>query len=178
MDVVRPARPADAEPIAIVHRVTWRLAYRGLLPAAYLRRLRHEPLVARWRDVIAGRGRRDRVWVAERDGGIVGFAESGASDARDLEPGFAGEVYMLYVHPAHQGQGLGRRLLDAALADLEERGFFWAVIGVLERNAPARRFYERAGFVADGARWVDHTGGGQHVVVRYARPLNPLVPDP
>lgn len=174
--VIRLAWPSDAAAIALIHRVTWRLAYRGVLPDDYLAQMRHAVLVERWRQMIGGHGARDTVWVAERDGEVVGFAQGGPSSAPDLEPGFAGEVYMLYVHPAHQGRGLGRLLLDRALADLQTRGLWWVVIGVLEANAPARAFYERVGFTPDGFRWFDRSGGGRHVVVRYARALNSLLP--
>jgi ribosomal protein S18 acetylase RimI-like enzyme len=173
---VRPARSSDAAAIALIHRVTWRLAYRGVLPDEYLAKMRHDVLMERWRELIAGRGARDSVWVADRGGEVVGFAQSGPSTATDLEPGFAGEVYMLYVHPAHQRQGAGRRLLAEALEHLQIRGFLWVVIGVLEANAPARAFYRRVGFLPDGFRWFDRSGGGRHVVVRYAKALNSLLP--
>ena len=174
--VVRLARSSDAAAIALIHRVTWRLAYREVLPEEYLAKMRHDVLVERWRQLIAGRGARDTVWVAERRGEVVGFAQSGPSTATDLEPGFAGEVFMLYVHPAHQGRGLGRRLLAEALDHLQTRGFLWVVIGVLEANASARAFYTHVGFAPDGFRWFDRSGGGQHVVLRYARALNSLLP--
>jgi GNAT superfamily N-acetyltransferase len=63
-----------------------------------------------------------------------------------------GEVRSLYLDPTVQGGGLGRALLDAAVADLVGRGAPDVVLWVVEGNAGARRFYEREGWRADGAR--------------------------
>lgn len=57
-----------------------------------------------------------------------------------------GEVYVLAVHPAVQGEGLGRGLLDAGLAHLYERGCRRAVLYVDCANTRAVHLYETAGF--------------------------------
>ena len=76
----------------------------------------------------------DRLWVAELDGRVVGFAAY-ADD----------ELTWMYVHPAHQGRGVGtallRHLVDHATAEGVER----IELTVLDGN-PARRLYEREGF--------------------------------
>lgn len=60
-------------------------------------------------------------------------------------------IDQLYVAPARQGEGVGAALLRHAQT-AETRLHLWT----FQRNAPARRFYERRGFVAieetDGAR--------------------------
>lgn len=62
-----------------------------------------------------------------------------------------GWVDQLYVRPAHQGRGLGSALLEIARERHPELNLW-----TFQRNAIARRFYERQGFVAveltDGAR--------------------------
>ena len=62
-----------------------------------------------------------------------------------------GEVTAIYVDPPHWGTGAGRALMDAACGRLVERGFTTVRLWVLAANHQARRFYERAGFVPDGA---------------------------
>lgn len=52
-------------------------------------------------------------WVAVEDGAVVGMAEAIRRD------GFWG-LSMLFVDPAHQSRGLGRRLLDATLTYAED----------------------------------------------------------
>jgi GNAT superfamily N-acetyltransferase len=55
-----------------------------------------------------------------------------------------GAVEHLYVHPVHQGQGLGSALLRLAMR--ENTGLkLWT----FQRNTNARRFYEKHGFIAD-----------------------------
>ena len=73
------------------------------------------------------------VWLAEIAGRVVGFAA------------IAGEhLDHLYVRPGHQRQGIGGRLLAKAKAVSLERLDLWT----FQRNAAARAFYERHGFVA------------------------------
>ena len=81
-----------------------------------------------------------KVLAAEVAGELAGFAAL-AGDHLDH----------LYVAPASQGRGVGRRLLAAAKA-ASPRGLD---LLVFQRNARARAFYERSGFrlieLRDGA---------------------------
>jgi len=54
------------------------------------------------------------------------------------------------VHRDHRGQGLGARLLDTALSWAGAQGLAWVDLEVLSNNLPARRLYERSGFVQTG----------------------------
>ena len=54
------------------------------------------------------------MWVAERDGTIIGFASSGRIRDDDAVPG-SRELYAIYVLAAHYGSGAGQALLDAAI---------------------------------------------------------------
>lgn len=71
------------------------------------------------------------LWVAESDAGVVGFV-----CVEDQE------ITWLYVHPAQQGKGIGRRLLDHALSRIEGEATAWVLAG----NEPALRLYTAAGF--------------------------------
>ena len=58
------------------------------------------------------------------------------------------ECYLaeLYVVPARRGQGLGRALMEAALAEASARGADTMEIGVDEPDLAARSLYESLGF--------------------------------
>jgi ribosomal protein S18 acetylase RimI-like enzyme len=106
----------------------------------------------------------------------VGSGGSGGSGAKPgaLTPaglaGETGELYTLYVAPAHRSTGAGRALTDAALDGLRAAGYQRVVLWTLTENARARRFYDKAGFAPDGAINI-LAGLGNVEELRYARDL-------
>lgn len=124
MTTLRRAVPVDAPAIAAL----FRRVRRACLP--YLPDL-HTP--AEDLAFFAGRVLPEQaVWVAEDEAGLLGFAA--------VTPGWLNH---LYVEPAAHGGGVGSALLAAAAPEGEVR--LWA----FQRNARARRFYERRGFTVE-----------------------------
>ncbi|MFD5099006.1 GNAT family N-acetyltransferase [Streptomyces albidochromogenes] len=74
--------------------------------------------------------------------------------------------------PEHHGSGAGRALTAVLLARAAADGHARMVLWVLTRNARARRFYERAGFVTDGAEAPFDVLGTTVPETRYARRLS------
>jgi ribosomal protein S18 acetylase RimI-like enzyme len=87
------------------------------------------------------------VLVGEEDGAVVGYAY-GALEGPDWLTlrGPAGVIYDLMVDPGHRGQGVGRRLLEAAIAALEKLGAPQVQLSTAARNAVAQRLFTAAGF--------------------------------
>lgn len=162
---IRRARPEDARAVAEVHVGSWRHAYRGMLPDAYLDRLSVEDREAMWRHSF---GEADGgAFVAEAGRRIVGFASFGPS--RDADAGDAtGEVPAIYVEPSTIGRGVGRELIEAATGALRDAGYRRATLWVLEANGRARRFYEKAGWAWDGTVDRHDFECANEPVVRYA----------
>ena len=148
--MIREARTADAAAIAAVYVETWRDAYAGVIPDHVLVNMSRRRQTADWRCAI-GHGRsRHLVLVAERaEGGIIGLGSCGR--ARDTGLPYRGEVYTLYVHPDHQGQGVGKALLAELFRGLKRKGMASALVWVLADN-PARFFYEARGGRLVGTR--------------------------
>ena len=165
MVTVRPATVADAPAMGRLVVRAWQAAYRGHMPDAYLDGLRPQDRAAYWDEVLRREDRRGAVLVAERDGEVVGFAALGPSP----DPEGAGELYAINVDPAHWGTGAGRALLEAAQAELDRMGFAESVLWVLPGNARARRFYERAGWAADGTERTAEVFAVTVPEVRYRR---------
>lgn len=94
---------------------------------------------------------RDVVLVAEVSGRLVGFAQFGAADP-GTEPRVDAELRRLYVHPACQRQGIGGRVMAAALAHPLLAGARSISLDVWDQNHGAQRFYRRHGFVAVATR--------------------------
>ena len=57
-----------------------------------------------------------------------------------------GEFYVVGVDPERQGEGLGRRLMDAGFARLAARGIRTAALYVESDNVPALALYRSLGF--------------------------------
>ena len=172
--VIRAARVADASQIAVVQVRSWQGAYRGLLPQAYLDGLDPAQRVGRWeRSLAEAEDRRDGVLVADASGTLLGFAGYSPSRDGDADPARVGEIDAIYLLPNAWGKGVGRLLMDAALARLAEARFDQVTLWVLDSNVQARRFYEAGGWLADGARKIDDSRGFPIAQVRYKRSLVP-----
>jgi GNAT superfamily N-acetyltransferase len=97
------------------------------------------------RAVLAAFGAvRIHVWVAEVDARVVGFV----AVRLEREAGI-GEIHMLAVDPDHQRNGIGSLLTSFALEWISDNGMRLAMVdtGGDPGHAPARRTYEKAGFV-------------------------------
>lgn len=151
---IRLATPVDATAVAAISVRGWQAAYRGIVPDAVLDGLSTERRATGWRTAIERSATSDeRVWILSSPTGLVGFVASGpARDESAKPPASAGEVYAIYLEPTELRRGHGRRLFGHAVSDLADRGFDPIVVWVFDANLPAHRFYEAAGFHADGAR--------------------------
>ena len=168
---VRPAGPDDAATIARLHVDSWRATYRGIVDDAYLDALDVRARSAVWDERLADPAPAMRTLVAETDGRVVGFATTGPSRDDDAAPRTA-EVQAIYVTPDAWGTGAGRALMNAAI-DVLGGAYDRVTLWVLQDNTSARRFYERAGFTADGATTTARIGDADLPEVRYARNLTP-----
>jgi ribosomal protein S18 acetylase RimI-like enzyme len=171
---VREATVDDAGSSGLVHVRSWQAAYAGIVPDDVLAALDPVQRAAGHRRRIADRDRPGVLLVAERDGAVVGFVEFGPYGLYGDGDGdeTTGEVYAIYVHPDHWGQGAGRALMEAAVDRLGADGRRPVRLWVFDANEPTRRFYERCGFVADGATGtfpLDRPGGErvELPIVRY-----------
>lgn len=160
--MIRQATAADAEAVALVHLETWRVAYAHTFPREALEDMSAERVAAR-----IEMHRRAPPLVAEQDGEIVGFVSVGPGMDHQTD----GELYAIYVHPGHWGEGHGYELIAAGEERLRELGHGHAVLWVLEDNPRARRFYERAGWRLDGSRRPTEILGVEVSEVRYEKRL-------
>src|SRR5947209_1042047 len=137
---VRMARPGDERGIAAVHDAAWRDAYRGVIPGRELERMVQRRGPAWWRQAIrAG----TRLIVLDFADQIAGYASYGRNRMPALR--FGGEIFELYLTPEYQGVGLGKRMFEAARADLSAHGFPTFVVWALGGNDRAMDFYQRRG---------------------------------
>lgn len=62
------------------------------------------------------------------------------------DPKQRGEVYVIAVHPSHEGQGLGRALLKTGIVQLYQRAAKSVILYVEADNERVVKIYQRAGF--------------------------------
>lgn len=89
-------------------------------------------------------------WIFEADAIVVGFVSL-----------VGNEVGGIFVHPDHQGRGIGRALMDRAASLRDE-----LTLDVFEDNAVGRRFYDRYGFQFEHKHVHERTGH-MHIRLSY-----------
>ncbi|MFF3770620.1 GNAT family N-acetyltransferase [Streptomyces sp. NPDC002232] len=151
---VRRATAADATDVAEV----WLRSYASALPG--VRRAHTDDEVRYWLREIVVPGQ--ETWVATVDGSVVAMM---VLDDEDLD--------QLYIDPPWRGHGIGDRLVELAKQSRAAGLTLWT----FQVNEPARRFYERHGFVA--AEYTDgHRNEEREPDVRYVwRPDGTELPD-
>jgi ribosomal protein S18 acetylase RimI-like enzyme len=170
---IRPLAESDVDAVAEVHVRTWRCAYAGIVPAPVLAALDPAVFAERRRTRPAPPGA--VTLVAEDDGTVVGFVSYGPyrrDQGAQYDPA-AGELYAVYVDPACQGTGAGRRLVTAAREGLRAAGYPEMRLWVLAENHAARGFYEHLGLAPDGEqqRYTPRGSTAELPELRYAARL-------
>jgi GNAT superfamily N-acetyltransferase len=171
MPTIRAALVDDARRVAEIHVAAWRAAYRGHMPDEVLDNLSVDQRAQHWTQIVAAPTSPERrLWLADVDGRVDAFAATGPSRDTDAAATPA-EVYAIYADPTRWGRGAGRALMSHVVEDLAARRLAAVTLWVLDANERARRFYEIAGFVLDGAEKAGVFGGRTLNEVRYRRAL-------
>lgn len=143
---LRRATVADAEAIAAVRVESWQTTYHGMIPDTYLDQMRIEDSFLHWKQILEAlpaAGDRVCVYVAESEGHIIGFASGMLLPEPKL--GMRAELTAIYLRPAWQRSGIGRRLLQKVARTLQAQGADNLLVWVISGNAIARNFYEDLG---------------------------------
>jgi L-amino acid N-acyltransferase YncA len=153
MPDVRPAVDADLPAIKAIYDVQVRegIATFDVDP----------PPLAYWEHRLAGTEPGDRVLVAD-DGGVLGYAYSSSYRPR---PAYRNtRETSIYLAPAAQGRGIGRRLYGELLDGLRSDGMHLALAVVAVPNPASQALHRACGFTRTGVlhevghkfgRWID-----------------------
>jgi len=170
--LIRRATPEDAEALAGVHVDSWRVAYRGLVPESHLAKLDKDRRAKRFHDDLAAGI--EESYLAEAHGEVLGFLTIGECRDEDLDRRTTGEIWGIYLAPAHWRKGYASALCRYGERLLRSKGYREASLWVFEGNSQARLFYEAMGFAADGASKTLNPGADLEVL-RYRKALEGAV---
>ena len=156
MLTIRPARPGDIPAIAAIYQE----AVRTGTASWELEPPTEAEMLKRFETITSGGY---SYLVAEMGGSLAGYAYVNAYRPR-LAYRYTVEN-SIYIDPARQGQGIGKRLLQALIDDCARRGFrqMVAVIGDSD-NVGSRKLHTALGFTLIGVapalgykfdRWLD-----------------------
>jgi ribosomal protein S18 acetylase RimI-like enzyme len=156
---LRPAVPADATAIGAVFDAAVRTGW------TYLGELVAERMFTPqdWNQLVADHTPPNVLLVAVNETeGVVGYTAVHPAD---------GEMFLLFVHPAHAGRGIGRTLLAAAHDGLRVAGCREAFLFTHEQNERALAVYTAAGYRPDGSVRVSDFRGTHLRELRLVKPL-------
>jgi len=144
---LRAARKGDGEALFEVTRRSVEALVRNHYSPEQIARWMGDRTSAYYEDLIA----QGQVVVAEFKGTVMGFVDS--------EPG---EVTRLFLMPGAAGSGLGRKLLDAGIANAR-KGHTGPI--KVESTINAESFYRRHGFRTVGRGYFSHGLGGDPIEI-------------
>ncbi len=138
---IREATYDDAAALADIIIQANHTTFRGLVPDQCLTGLTWEESRTNWQRFLQTTRKADEAFLhiaTTATGLVVGVGMGGPQTDESL---FAGELYVLNVLPAFQGQGVGRQLVYSVAVRLSERNIETIGVRVLMIN-PNRHFYE------------------------------------
>ena len=139
---IREARLEDSVDLAEIQVDSFRTAYAGILPGAFLNLFSKEEQAQDWHELLAS-STDELLFIATTDSGeCVGYAL--ARPGRGEISTYDSELVAVHVRRVVQRQGIGKSLIAAIAQRLKEQGRKSLMLWVLEKN-PARAYYERLG---------------------------------
>ncbi|WP_147820695.1 GNAT family N-acetyltransferase [Salidesulfovibrio onnuriiensis] len=130
---VRKATEKDAPILESVMYASFLASYGEMMPQNYVNGVLENDVIGK-----LSRQKWHECFLAEEDGRPVGVMQ--------LQGNYIAE---LWVHPDHQGKGVGGKLIQAAEEHAREQGHAHLTLCVYGCNTNAREFYRNKGFVLE-----------------------------
>lgn len=151
---IRNVHIEDAPGLAKTQVDSYKTAYEGLLPPAYLANFTYAEQEQDWADILRA-GTTDMLLVAvSQEKQVVGYVLTRAQP--DIFPDYDAEIIALHVQKPFQKHGIGKALFRTAAKRLMDAGCKSTMLWTLKRN-PTRQWYEKLGgiFLAEKSDEID-----------------------
>lgn len=144
--LIRKASPDDLEPLLQVAIRSYRDHYSDIwAPGSLERYLDYAYSKPLFREFLSDPG--TGVWLAGTPDSLLGYLVFKADFLLNPEMPNGCHIKRLYMLAEATGLGIGRRLLDVAVAEARRLGKSYLWLDVMKCSPAAVAFYERAGFV-------------------------------
>lgn len=140
-NLIRKAAVSDCRRLSVLKREVWETTYRGIYPDEMLDRydyLKHEEkfqVILENPDIS--------LFAAEDEGSLIGYMSCG-SPMRSFR-NYRFEIGLLYLKKEYQGHGIGKKLFETGVSELQKCGAREFFVSCNKFNLPARHFYEKIG---------------------------------
>ncbi|WP_017754026.1 GNAT family N-acetyltransferase [Calidifontibacillus oryziterrae] len=164
---IKKATTKDSESISKIHALSWKTAYKGIVPQQYLDELKDDFWVNAFDNWISNNiVTAQLIYEDELPVGCIAFGK-----ARDEKFSEWGEIISIYVHPDFCRRGYGQQLLHTALRDMKTKGFRNCYLWVLKENDNAINFYKKNGFTCNHDEYTFEINNEPLTDVRYVLSL-------
>lgn len=144
---IRYADISDAKTLGKIHSMSWKVAYKGIVPNEILENFTAEKRQKYFEKALTEGW--EEYAIIFKDNEAAGLICIGKCRDTD-KPDTCGEIGGLYLLPEYWKMGIGSELINWGLNELKKRYYNKVTLWVLEENLNARKFYEKVGFKHDG----------------------------
>ena len=137
---IRSAILEDCPGIAKTQVDSYRTAYVGLLPAAYLEHFTYPEQEQDWVEILSSNMQAILLVALSEEKQVAGYILASAKP--DIFPGYDSEIIALHVQPPFQRKGIGRALISNATESLIARGCKSVMLWTLKGNK-THQWYEK-----------------------------------
>jgi ribosomal protein S18 acetylase RimI-like enzyme len=141
--VLRRAQACDAETIASINILSWKVTYQNIIDSAFLESLQIPPRVPGALKRIARPDMDCFVAMDLASNKVIGFADFGP--CRDKSIDADAELYAIYLEEDSKNKGVGRELFMQGYLATKERQYKRMTVSVFDQNLNAKAFYEKMG---------------------------------
>lgn len=144
---IEHTKPGDERSLAYIQTESWKAAFCDILSPETLTRCTNiEKATAMYKRLLDNRIGNGYLLCVDGQPHCIAWWD--ATREADM-PGYA-ELICIHSLPDRWHQGFGSKMMDTVLQDISLAGYRKVMLWVFEDNWPARRFYEKHGFVTHG----------------------------